>query len=267
MHVPARTMGLVFVLAALCLLLTTPASATANNPYLIGNSLTWDTKPNEISGAQWHIACNQNLQYIFDNPTNSCLASSTLLDSALVDNTYDYVSVQPFYGTTLAQDAAIIAAWMDLQPGAIFVLHTGWSGHATHAVTYLDTDISVAKPSDAYFDALEAELEILRPGRDVRRTRAAEVLYNISQDIGSSPFSSFSDLYRDDIHMNADGKYLVNNLMRLALDQDYELTPDNEASDVELYLNEQLRAVPEPTSMLLFGAGGVLLLSRRRHGA
>lgn len=251
-------------------LLTAAAWASANladaSVFMIGNSLTWDTRPAEIDDADWHVYCNRNLQYIHDEPTEHCIGSSLPWTTALAQNSYDYVTVQPFAGTTLAEDVAIISGWMQMQPNATFVLHTGWLGPTSHAGAYTSTGTTTMTPSPAYFNALEQQLAALHPGREIRRTQAADLLYDIAQDIGAgeSPFSAFSDIYRDHVHMTyGDGQYLMHNLMRLALDQDYVLTPQVQSSATRQYLNSKLLAlvVPEPSSVvaLLFVASCTLM--------
>lgn len=82
--------------------------------------------------------------------------------TALREKQYDVVSVQPHYGSTLAQDVETISAWMKLQPKAVFVIHSGWAKHVQHANEFA----SYAPPeqmthSPGYFRALLAELRRL----------------------------------------------------------------------------------------------------------
>lgn len=258
------------VLFLVMLVLGWPAFASDDTVFMIGNSLTWDTLPEQVDGAEWNVFCGKNLQYISENPSGFCVPTSSAWDTALNASSYDYVTVQPFPGTTLSQDVAIISAWMTLQPGAVFILHTGWGGHDDHVTKYESSDTSTMTPSAAYFDALEQQLAALHPGQTIRRTRAAEVLYDIALDIenGDAPFAELSELYRDEIHMSyGNGRYLMNNLMRLALDQDYVLTPEDQANEKRQYLNSKLVAlVPEPASLCLLLAGAPLVLRRARRG-
>ena len=46
-------------------------------------------------------------------------------DIAFSQNQFDYVTVQPHPGTTLEQDLTIIDRWMQAQPSATFIIHTG----------------------------------------------------------------------------------------------------------------------------------------------
>ena len=217
-------------LLALTLVTTaaTPAGSapapTATRFYLIGNSLTWDTVPSLLSGdVQWHVDCGTHLTRIFSHPDKPCVTNSTLWPAALRDRQYDVISVQPHYGSTLAQDVESISAWMKLQPAAVFVLHSGWSRHAQHAdefAGYAAPEQMVHNPG--YFRALLAELRRRHPGRELRQTLAQNLLAQIAEDIaaGQAPVKKLVELYRDDIHLKADsGKYLMHNAMRFALGQ------------------------------------------------
>lgn len=219
-------------LLALTLVTTAPipaAMAQAPAPaatrfYLIGNSLTWDTVPSLLSGdVQWHVDCGTPLARVYSHPNKPCVTNSTLWPAALRDKQYNVISVQPHYGSTLAQDVEAISAWMKLQPKAVFVIHSGWSRHAQHAdefAGYAAPDQMVHNPG--YFRALLAELRRLHPGRELRQTLAQNLLAQIAADIatGQAPVTKLVDLYRDDIHLKPDsGKYLMHNAMRLALGQ------------------------------------------------
>ncbi|QDU28209.1 Leucine Rich repeats (2 copies) [Anatilimnocola aggregata] len=209
--------------------LCTCFAAAANEPaasryFLIGNSLTWDTVPSLLSGdTQWHVDCGVNLPFIHANSAHPCVKTSTLWPNALRDKQYDVVSVQPHYGSTLAQDVETISAWMKLQPQAVFVIHSGWAKHAQRAdefASYTTPDLMVHSP--AYLRALIAELQRLHPDREIRQTFAQNLLAKIAADVDAkqAPFSKLEELYRDEIHLTHDaGKYLMHNAMRKALGQ------------------------------------------------
>ena len=211
------------LVAALC------ACVMADEPvvsrcYLIGNSLTWDTVPQLLSGdVQWHVDCGVNLPYIQAHPDKPCVKESTLWPNALRDKQYDVVSVQPHYGSTLTQDVEAISVWMAMQPKAVFVIHSGWAWHAKRAEEFA----SYAPPeqmahSPGYFRALVAELQRRHPGRELRQTFMQNLLTKIAEDIAAkqAPLEKVEDLYRDDIHLtHQTGKYLAHNAMRRALGQ------------------------------------------------
>jgi hypothetical protein len=215
------------VLWGAIILAATPTLLLAEGPprhYLIGNSLTWDTVPERLPGdTQWHVDCGVPLPFIFAQPDKPCVKSSTLWPKALREKQYDFVSVQPHYGSTLAQDVETISAWMKLQPKAVFVIHSGWAWHAQRA-----KEFSGYAPPDqmehgpVYLRALVAELRRLHPGRELRQTLAQNLLAVIAEDVAAkkAPIRDVAELYRDPIHMTNDhGKYLMHNAMRRALGQ------------------------------------------------
>ncbi len=192
--------------------------------FLIGNSLTWDTIPSQLDGnVHWHVDCGKNLAYIRDNFRAPCVGSSRLWPTALTTTQYDFVSVQPHYGTTIQDDVAVISSWMKHQPKAVFVIHTGWARHADWAEEASDNDPQgTLTHSNAYFGELLRRLRQQHPAREIRQTSAMDYLHRIAKDIetGTAPIQSIDELYRDAIHMTIPaGRYLMHNAMRQALDQ------------------------------------------------
>lgn len=199
---------------------------TKSQYYLIGNSLTWDTSPRLLNGdVQWHVDCGVPLPFIYANPDKPCVKESTLWPTALRDKQYDFISVQPHYGSTLTQDVETISAWMKLQPKAVFIIHSGWAWHSKLA----DEFASYGSPehmthSPVYIRALISELRKLHPGRELRQTFAQNLLASIAEDISAknAPLKNVAELYRDDIHLtHSHGKYLAHNAMRHAMGQPF----------------------------------------------
>jgi len=226
-------------------------AAKAASYYLIGNSLTWDTVPSKLDGdTQWHVDCGKSLPYIQKNPQMPCVKSSTLWPAALKAKQYDYVSVQPHYGSTLQQDVAVISAWMEMQPGAVFVIHTGWAHHAKRATEY-----AAASPqgpmqhSPAYISALLAALQKKHPGRKLRQTHAIDLLAKVAADAaaGNAAVENVEQLHRDAIHVTTAGRYLMHNAMRKALGQPRsskgfeKVTPE-----LQQYLDRVLDTIKSP---------------------
>lgn len=219
-----------FVAVMLAVLGCSPIVATAaeeakpKSYFLIGNSLTWDTSPSLLDGdVQWHVDCGVNLQHIYAHPEKPCVKTSTLWPKALAEKQYDVISVQPHYGSTVAQDVETISAWMKLQPKAVFVIHSGWAFHAKREAEFDAYAAPVQmEHSPAYFRALIAELKKAHPGREIRQTFAQTLLAKIGDDVADSvaPIKDVKELYRDDIHLtHGTGKYLAHNAMRRALGQ------------------------------------------------
>lgn len=192
--------------------------------YLIGNSLTWDTVPSRLAGrARWHVDCGVSLPHIRNHPEKPCVKDSSIWPRALAEGRYQFVSVQPHYGSTLAEDLDAISAWMAMQPDAVFVIHSGWAFHAQLRAEYDNCDIPARMAHNpAYMRALVAELSARHPGREIRQTLAQNFLAQVADDAaaGRAPFRDASELYRDAIHMtHGAGKYLMHNAMRRALGQ------------------------------------------------
>ena len=235
------------------------AEQPAPRYYLIGNSLTWDTVPSRLEGdVQWHVDCGVALPHIYAKPEKPCVKESTIWPKALHEKQYDFVSVQPHYGSTLVQDVEAISYWMKLQPKAAFIIHSGWAFQAQRANEFA----SLATPdqmthSPHYIRALVSELRRLFPGRKIRQTLAQNLLALIAEDIdaGRAPIKSVADLYRDPIHMTHNhGKYLMHNAMRRALGQPLSSAGfDNLNPDVKQYLDgvlALLKTAPEDQLVL-----------------
>lgn len=241
--------------------------------YTIGNSLTYDTRPQLLDGdVDWHIYCAKNLQYIFNNPDGHCVSSSTPWTTALVENQYDWITVQPHAGTTLSQDIAVISHWMAMQPDANFVIHTAWTRYTTFPNDYQKGNPdNKMRPSPEYYDALIEGLNDIYPHRKIGKTRTNEMLFSIWTDIqnGIGPFDSLSDLYRDEVHMGYHtGRYLAHNSLRLAIGQEISANGFNVDPEIKAYLDGKLAAfsVPEPgTQVLLVSAIAGLVMQRRRR--
>ncbi|WP_372722790.1 Ig-like domain-containing protein, partial [Novipirellula sp.] len=194
--------------------------------YSIGNSLSWNARPPLLDGdVEYHNDCGKNLQFIFDNPESPCTNTSRLWTDALLNQQYDWVVVQPFFGTTITQDAAVINHWMSLQPDAVFVIHTGWSTHVDR-----DADYNGGNPNDQmvhspeYFDDLIAQLQGTQGNQDrvIRSTHAINILDSFYDDFaaGVSPFDDVTtQFYIDHIHMTPLGQYFAHSALRQALRQ------------------------------------------------
>lgn len=232
-----------------------PADKLPLRIFMIGNSLTWDTLPGLLDGqVQWHIDCGKNLQAMFDNPMNPCVKTSVPWPEVLPpgrqhSQQYDILVVQPYLGTTLDDDARLIAHWLELQPSAELVIHTGWSRADDFESSYHAQVEGMPLPmahSSAYFKALQQRVQEQFPDRRLSTTAAMDVLDTIWHDIqqGQTPLIAFRDLYRDEHHMTTQlGRYLMHNVMRMALhqppsDQGFQLEPEH-----KLYLDQKLQHV------------------------
>ena len=215
--------------------------------YLIGNSLTWDTIPEYLDGdTQWHVDCGKPLPFLFDNPDKPCVKTSTIWTNALKNKQYDLISIQPHYGSNLKTDLETISKWMQLQPNANIIIHTGWAFHVDRQEEYENPTLcdDIMQHSPFYFDALIRQLRQKFPGRKIERTYAMDLLQLAHRDIieGKSPLKTVEELYRDKIHMTYEGgRYLMHNAMRHALGQPFsnngfEKTP----AELKAYLDSIL---------------------------
>lgn len=207
-----------------------PAGKSSEKPQtqpkilMIGNSLTWDTRPPLLDGdVQWHVDCGKNLVFIRDNPAKPCVETSTIWPAAMQTTQFDFVSVQPHYGTTIDDDLAVISDWVTQQKTAVFIIHTGWARHLEFDIERSDADSAgLLTHSDVYFKTLLQNLRTKFPKREFRCTKAMNLLFQISEDIesGTAPFGNLEELYRDKIHLTTDtGRYLMHNAVRRALGQ------------------------------------------------
>jgi len=222
------------------------AEEKAKSYYLIGNSLTWDTVPSLLDGdVQWHVDCGKSLPYIYAHPEMPCVKNSTLWPTALKAKQYDLISVQPHYGSTLDEDVETISKWIEMQPEATFIIHTGWARSATRDKEYKSKDVDgKLQHSPVYINALLAALRKKYPERKFKQTHAIDLLEQVNIDIkaGKAPFGQLTDIYRDAIHMKTDtGRYLMHNAMRHAMgqprsDKGYEKLD----SKMKQYLNQVL---------------------------
>lgn len=238
-----------------CLLVAMPLFAAAEETrsfYLIGNSLTQDTVPSGLDGdVQWHVDCGKSLPFIYENPGKPCVKNSTIWPEALKTKSYDLISVQVHYGSTVEEDVAVLSEFVRMQPKAILVIHSGWAKAASRAEEYAAISAGgKMQHSPAYLDAVIAKLRELHPDRVFRQTRAQDLLARIAADIQAkkAPFSRIEDLYRDDIHLNVvTGRYLMHNAMRHALGQTRSMAGfETIPSPVKTYLDGVLDTLPKP---------------------
>jgi hypothetical protein len=263
--------GLQLVLGAL--LICFNATAYADSIFTIGNSLTWDMKPYDLDGeVDYHIYCSKNLQYIHDNPNGHCVDTSLPWATALSTKQYDWVSVQPFAGTSLQQDIDIISGWMAMQPNAKFVIHPAWTAFGSFPSDYTaGNPDDQMRPSPEYISDLIAALQSQNTGRELRSTNSNDLLYSIYVDTqnGVGPLGSLADLSRDFIHMGFDtGRYLAHNALRLSIDQPISSAGFSMDPVIESYLNSKLTvsAIPEPSTFAtcMFFSGFAAFRRRRR---
>lgn len=225
---PWPLVGFVLALAAGVGVAATAAATTPPTIYLIGNSLTWDTVPESLPGPdlpaaniRWHVDCGVSLPHIKAHPEKPCVESSTKWPEAMANHQFDLVSVQVHYGSKVTEDADTIGFFMEKQPKATFVVHSGWASKEARARELeLAREPAEMVHATGYMRALLAELRRRHPGRELRQTFAQNLLAAVAEDVaaGRAAVGGVEDLYRDDIHLTLDhGRYLMHNAMRRAL--------------------------------------------------
>lgn len=217
--------------------------------YLIGNSLTWDTRPMLLDGfVRWHIDCGKSLCQIAQRPQTPCVDSSHIWPEALPRMQYDWLCVQPHYGTSLKQDVQQIAEWLELQPEAKLLVHTGWPFHEQQQAEWNEDSTVRMTHNEAYFDRLLADLRTRFPDRQIVCSDAHRFIERIRQDIEAdrAPLGQLAELYRDKIHLTSAGRYLMHNRIRQRIGQPLRNEPIDKRpipSELKKYLDGLLRTV------------------------
>ena len=215
--------------------------------YSIGNSLTWNlvgggklgaiaTAGGHPTTADFHIRTSSPLNYIWSDPTKVDNAVPSTLDTALPNNNWDAVTMQPYVtsistvgDSTLATDKDVIRQMIGLSKSAgknantRFFIYATWpninfAGAAANPLQYENawlktttgatTELTMRNRS--YFHDLYVAVHDSEPA--VRVIPAGEVLYSLDKRMrnGEIPgFSNIAGLYGDDYHLNALGSHIV----------------------------------------------------------
>ncbi len=229
-----------------------PNNSDFKGVYFIGNSLSVDAIYNYQGAYQFSIQCNQNLQTIFDTPSGTCPGgesnpNAVRWDAAFSERSYEFVSVQPFYFTTLDQNVEIISTWMKLQPDSKFILHSGWPNLSATSVYHQSLDPNEQfVHSKSHIDALTERIRDAFPGRGISNTNIIGTIESIRQDIaaGTSPIASLNELYRDPVHFDALGQYIATNSIYVAMGRtiDESILVERIAPVIRNYLNPKIVA-------------------------
>lgn len=250
--------------ALVWLLLVTPASALTS--YHIGNSLTWDSRPDygtpklaTDAGLSlttgYHIRCSSSLDYISQHPTNTCVTPNNFgfYGDALANNTWDAVTLQPFSSTatpstprTEYEGAKALIQQARLNPNnanTTFYIYTGWMsrtdmGDDFYAAWYDDTpvdpDEALVRKASSFewvYDELANDPDLA--GVDLQMIPVGDALAELDRrmSLGQVPgFSGAEGLYRDDLHLNNLGWFVASNTVLSTLFKfDPTGTPTNNA--------------------------------------
>lgn len=200
--------------------------------YHVGNSLTRDVRPDLLpefaaqDGLTWnagfHILGNSTLANLWNNPTSvsNGLRSPDYFTPSLTQNAWDAVVLQPFDGSTLAEDEAMVRNFINLtrsnpdNASTKFYLHGPWiwrssdySENFGQAVP--DADNTPSQRRQGYYEALlhrlrddstlDAEIYLIPVGEVFRVIHDAA----LSGEVPGQTTNHF--LYRDSLH--ADDTY------------------------------------------------------------
>ncbi len=253
-------------LLALLTLAVIPSHVQALTSYHVGNSLTWDSRPDwglptlaSDAGLSldtgYHIRCNGSLDHIAAHPTDTCVNANSFgrYTEAFAIHTWDVVTLQPFSSTstpsTPRTEYEAMKSLIQLarhNPGNLdttFYLYTGWmsatsAGTDFHSAWYdpalIDPDVDLLRNAASFqwvYDELRNDPQL--SGVDLRMIPFGDVLAEIDQRMtaGSIPgFVGAEDLYRDDLHMNNLGWFVASNTVLSTLFEiDPTGTPTNNA--------------------------------------
>ena len=206
--------------------------------YHIGNSLTWDSRPDLLGQTTMlrdtviesghHIYCNSSLDDIVSLPWNTCVTPNAAFGpmlEALTLHRFDAITVQPFGDGTstlgsdveaIVQIVSIIESAHGPEPLTVYV-YQSW-GQSWRFINYLDEPLptganTLTNPHPAYIDALMFKLDQVLPAHvSLRLIPVGMVWHAIYERINSGELTgiTFSNLYRDSIHASFPlGRYIA----------------------------------------------------------
>jgi hypothetical protein len=255
-----------FFVACLFHTVASNAQAQSLSSYFIGNSLTWDSRPDlglptlaSDAGLSlttgFHIRCNGSLDHVANNPTDTCVSPNGFgrYTEALASNAWDAVTLQPFSSTNTpstprmeyeAMKSLIQLARQNTDNlDTAFYLYTGWMSatsagtdfyNAWYDPTPIDPDTDLIRNAASFtwvYDELASDPDLA--GVALRMIPVGDILAEIDQrmTLGTIPgFAGAEDLYRDDLHMNNLGWFVVSNTVLSTLFKaDPTGTPTNNA--------------------------------------
>lgn len=251
----------------------------------------------------FHIRCGMGLGYIAANPDDVCIGPSSFgnYTPALTGNAWDAVTLQT-YGDTYDVNKTAIHHFIDLAHNNAanqetrFYIFEGWAQNlADNGVSYSSNWLSTYDPANpvgvrtfsrGYSNELMRQVRLDNPGVDIRRIPTGEVFFQLDQfaragQLGST--TAIEQWYGDPNHMNELGAYTSQITMLAAmygqnpvgLPAPSGMTPDVAAAVQQTVWNVvstdpytgAAGAVPEPSGIILLGAGVASLVAGRRRRA
>lgn len=207
----------------------------------IGNSHTWDLKPNyglrqifEASGEDfnndWQIVCGESLDSIVNDPVSSCVSPNGYTDyvDALTDKAWDVITLQPFPGASgqaevdALSDLISLARWRSSDEQTRYLVYCTWpiipnqdllayDYGAAWSVPYTSADRSMSANLEFFIYAMKAVRDKF-PNLAIEAIPVGAIFEEFhfralnGEIIG---FSGAGALYRDTHHMNNVGRYIA----------------------------------------------------------
>ena len=240
------------IFTALLVLPILRVSAFSLNSYHVGNSLTADAMVNSglpaLSSSAgfghttgWHISYSQSLNYIVNNPTETCVnpnATFGTYQPALTNFAWDVVTLQPFSGSTPENEylafKSIVNTSLQNQENADtkFYVYASWPtipvGETLSEKWYNQASFD---PEVDDFDRVKSNFdwvyEQLINDPDLQNINigvipAGDVLAEVDSRMRSGIIPAH-DLYRDSLHLTNLGRFVVANTFLAVL---FNQTPE-----------------------------------------
>ena len=261
--------------------------ATPLRSYQIGNSLTWDSRPDWGLGklatdaghtltTGYHIRCNSSLDYIAGHPSDTCVTPNSFgyYTDALLNNTWDAVTLQPFGSASTpstprmeyegAKSLIQLARQNPDNLDTTFYLYTGWMSRtdastdfysAWHDPAPIDPDLDLIRNAATFawvYDTLTEDPDLAEV--ELRVIPVGDVLAELDRRMTLGVFPGFAgveDLYRDDLHMNNLGWFVASNTVLSTLfGIDPTGTPTNNAFVLAPGQTEPIEITPQLGAMI-----------------
>lgn len=213
----------------------------ASTAFHIGNSHTWDLKPHaglrkvfEAGGVElnndWQIVCGRSLDYIVNNPSDSCVSPEGYADyvDALTDKSWDIITIQPFTGASgyeeieAATDLIDLASWRSSPGKTRYLIHCSWPIVPDSELLHYDYQHAWTLPFTSSEDPTLANreffiyaIEAIRdefPNLSIEAIPVGAVMeaFHLRAVNGDIPgFTGAGGLYRDRYHMNNVGHFIA----------------------------------------------------------
>lgn len=209
--------------------------------YHIGNSHSWDFRPNEdfrsLAAAQglkmengWHIKCGSTLSDIWAYPNVTCVDPNDFgkFNTALSSRNLDIVTIQTYKGTSAENEKKACINIISLALSnpqnnkTMFYLYNTWPENTSIPLnnfdfskawlkTYSDPSKTLIMCRD-YYKYLSNSIKGIFPAEKIGVIPVGEVLYQFDQAAKNgliTGYKSAGQLYRDSPHLNNVGRYIA----------------------------------------------------------